>query len=100
MGAKAARGAAPENTADRTPGRVYASGNRQETAIGERQFHIAYQTKLQRHESDALLQMLYAHLAKPENVVRFNWRTHSIAFWDNHSLRVMHRVTICGEPPA
>jgi taurine dioxygenase len=67
--------------------------------------------QLQRHESDALLQMLYAHLAKPENVVRFNWRTHSIAFWDNrctqhyaindyHSLRVMHRVTMCGERPS
>ncbi len=65
---------------------------------------------LSRSESDALLNMLYEHLAKPENVCRFNWATNSIAFWDNrctqhyavndyNSLRVMHRVTICGDRP-
>jgi len=65
---------------------------------------------LSRTESDALLNMLYEHIAKPENVCRFNWETNSIAFWDNrctqhyavndyHALRVMHRVTICGDPP-
>jgi len=65
---------------------------------------------LNRNESDALLNMLYEHMAKPENVCRFDWRTHSIAFWDNrctqhyavndyHALRVMHRVTIEGDRP-
>ena len=65
---------------------------------------------LNRNESDALLNMLYEHIAKPENVCRFNWRTGSIAFWDNrctqhyavndyHSLRVMHRVTVNGDRP-
>jgi taurine dioxygenase len=65
---------------------------------------------LNRNESDALLSMLYEHIAKPENVCRFNWGTGSIAFWDNrctqhyavndyHSLRVMHRVTINGDRP-
>jgi taurine dioxygenase len=65
---------------------------------------------LSRAESDALLNMLYEHIAKPENVCRFNWATNSIAFWDNrctqhyavndyYSLRVMHRVTICGDRP-
>jgi len=65
---------------------------------------------LSRAESDALLDMLYEHIAKPENVCRFNWETGSIAFWDNrctqhyavndyHALRVMHRVTICGDRP-
>jgi len=65
---------------------------------------------LSRAESDALLGMLYEHIAKPENVCRFNWRTHSIAFWDNrctqhyavndyHALRVMHRVTVEGDRP-
>jgi taurine dioxygenase len=65
---------------------------------------------LNRNESQALLAMLYEHIAKPENVCRFNWRTHSIAFWDNrctqhyavndyHALRIMHRVTIEGERP-
>jgi taurine dioxygenase len=28
--------------------------------------------------------MLYEHIAKPENVCRFKFHTHSIAFWDNH----------------
>jgi taurine dioxygenase len=66
--------------------------------------------ELSRAESDALLDMLYEHIAKPENVCRFNWETGSIAFWDNrctqhyavndyHALRVMHRVTICGDRP-
>jgi taurine dioxygenase len=66
--------------------------------------------ELNRNESDALLNCFYEHIAKPENVVRFNWKTNSIAFWDNrctqhyaindyYSLRVMHRVTVCGDKP-
>jgi taurine dioxygenase len=66
---------------------------------------------LSRKESDALLAYLYQHLSQPEFVCRFNWATHSLAFWDNrctqhfavndyNSLRVMHRVTVCGEQPA
>jgi taurine dioxygenase len=65
---------------------------------------------LSRHESDGLLNMLYDHAEQPENIVRFNWEQHSLAFWDNrstshyavndyHSLRVMHRVTLCGDRP-
>jgi taurine dioxygenase len=67
--------------------------------------------ELSRGESDALLAYLYAHLSQPEFVCRFNWETHSLAFWDNRctqhyavndytSLRVMHRVTVCGSRPA
>ena len=66
--------------------------------------------ELSRSESAALLTYLYEHIAKPENVCRFNWQTHSLAFWDNRctqhyaindydSLRVMHRVTVCGDKP-
>jgi len=66
--------------------------------------------ELSRPESAALLNYLYEHIAKPENVCRFNWQTHSMAFWDNRctqhyaindytSLRVMHRVTVCGDKP-
>jgi taurine dioxygenase len=66
--------------------------------------------ELSRPESAALLNYLYEHIAKPENVCRFNWRTNSVAFWDNRctqhyaindydSLRVMHRVTVCGDRP-
>jgi taurine dioxygenase len=65
---------------------------------------------LSRSESDALLAFLYQHLSQPEFVCRFNWATHSLAFWDNRctqhfavndytSLRVMHRVTVCGDRP-
>ena len=34
-------------------------------------------------ESAELLQMLYRHLERPDFQVRFRWRKHSIAFWDN-----------------
>jgi len=36
-----------------------------------------------RDESDAVLAFLYSHCANPEWQVRFQWRAHSIAFWDN-----------------
>lgn len=61
-------------------------------------------------ESEGLLKILYEHAGKPENIVRFNWEDHSLAFWDNrctqhyaindyHSLRVMYRLTLCGDKP-
>jgi taurine dioxygenase len=34
-------------------------------------------------ESAALLAYLYQHLEKPDFQMRFTWRQHSIAFWDN-----------------
>lgn len=34
-------------------------------------------------ESAHMLAFLYAHLEKPDFQVRFRWRKHSIAFWDN-----------------
>lgn len=36
-----------------------------------------------REESDAVLAFLYQHNTKPDFQVRFQWREHSIAFWDN-----------------
>lgn len=62
-------------------------------------------------ESDAILNMLYAHTIEPERVVRWKWREGDVAFWDNRSTahyaaadygdhrRVMHRVTVAGNPP-
>ena len=38
---------------------------------------------LPRDESDAVLAFLYQHCTKPDYQVRFQWRDHSIAFWDN-----------------
>lgn len=64
--------------------------------------------EISRIESDGLLALLYQHIEQPEFAVRFHWRNDSLAMWDNrctqhyaltdyHSLRVMHRVTVCGE---
>lgn len=62
-------------------------------------------------ESAAILGMLYAHLAKPEHVVRHRWRVGDVAMWDNRSTlhyanrdygtarRVMHRITLQGDEP-
>ncbi len=69
--------------------------------------HIA---GLHRKESDVLLAYLYEHAEQPEFVVRFKWRKHSLAMWDNRctqhyalvdyrSKRTMHRVTVCGDRP-
>jgi len=66
---------------------------------------------LNRHESDALLAMLYAHATRQELTCRFRWEPGSIAIWDNRCVqhyaindyaefeRVMYRVTIQGTPP-
>jgi len=67
--------------------------------------------QLRKHESDALLEMLYRHIETPELQCRFQWRPNSVAFWDNrctqhHAMfdyfpnrRYGHRVTICGDKP-
>jgi len=64
---------------------------------------------LKRHESDALLQMLYRHIETPEFQCRFRWQVGSLAFWDNRSTqhralfdyfpnrRHAHRVTVKGD---
>ena len=62
-------------------------------------------------ESDAVLRLLFAHLARPEFCVRWRWKEGDIAFWDNRLTlhyatadylphrRVMHRATILGDAP-
>jgi taurine dioxygenase len=67
--------------------------------------------QLKRHESDAVLQLLYRHIETPEFQCRFRWRVNSVAFWDNrcvqhHAMwdyypqrRHGHRVTIKGDRP-
>jgi len=67
--------------------------------------------QLRKTESDALLEMHYRHIETPEFHCRFQWRTNSIAFWDNrcaqhHAMfdyfphrRYGHRVTVCGDKP-
>lgn len=63
-------------------------------------------------ESLPLLQYLYAHGGRPEFAYRFDWQPGSVAFWDNRATwhralndyqgerRLMHRVTVEGEPIA
>ncbi|WP_229403357.1 TauD/TfdA dioxygenase family protein [Micromonospora okii] len=62
-------------------------------------------------ESRAILDLLYAHLTKPEHLVRHRWRPGDVALWDNRSTahyanrdygsakRVMHRITLRGDIP-
>jgi alpha-ketoglutarate-dependent taurine dioxygenase len=63
-------------------------------------------------ESRGILDLLYAHLTKPEHLVRHRWRPGDVAMWDNRSTahyanrdygtarRVMHRITLRGDLPA
>ncbi len=62
-------------------------------------------------ESAPLLDYLHQHQIKPEFTCRFQWRTGSIALWDNRAAlhfpvndyhgyrRVMHRITLQGDRP-
>ena len=62
-------------------------------------------------ESDAVLQMLFAHQRIPEFQVRFEWSVNAVAMWDEPSTihyaladygaekRVMHRIMIKGSRP-
>jgi taurine dioxygenase len=66
---------------------------------------------LPRAESEAILNMLFAHIQKPEFHVRWKWKPNAIAFWDNRitqhyavndylpARRIMHRATILGDRP-
>jgi taurine dioxygenase len=68
--------------------------------------------QLARHESDAVLEMLFRHIETPEFHCRFQWRPGSVALWDNrcvqhqalwdyypHRRRGL-RVTIRGDKPS
>lgn len=62
-------------------------------------------------ESRALLDLLFAHIQRPEFTVRWRWAPGDVAIWDNRNTqhyacddyrparRVMHRATILGERP-
>jgi alpha-ketoglutarate-dependent taurine dioxygenase len=62
-------------------------------------------------ESRGLLDILFAHISKPEHIVRHKWTAGDVAFWDNRNTahyanfdygdfhRVMQRVTIQGDTP-
>ncbi|MGV9672724.1 MULTISPECIES: TauD/TfdA dioxygenase family protein [unclassified Gordonia (in: high G+C Gram-positive bacteria)] len=62
-------------------------------------------------ESRGILDLLYAHLTKPEHIVRHRWRAGDLVLWDNRNTlhyanrdygdnrRVMHRITLRGDEP-
>lgn len=66
---------------------------------------------LSKHESTAILDMLYRHCIQPELTCRFRWESGSVAFWDNRATlhyalddygdatRVANRVTLRGDVP-
>ena len=63
-------------------------------------------------ESRSLLDLFYAHITKPEHIVRHRWSVGDVVMWDNRSTvhyanrdygdqrRVMHRITLRGDRPA
>jgi taurine dioxygenase len=66
---------------------------------------------MRKEESDALLEMLFTHIERPEFHCRFAWQPHSVAFWDNRCtqhlalwdyyprIRSGFRVTVKGDRP-
>ena len=62
-------------------------------------------------ESRHLLDLFYAHITRPEHIVRHRWALGDVAMWDNRSTvhyanrdygdarRVMHRITLRGDAP-
>jgi taurine dioxygenase len=65
---------------------------------------------MEKEESDTILRQLFDEIAKPDHQIRFSWRVHSIAFWDNRAVqhyavydytepRRHERVTIRGQTP-
>jgi alpha-ketoglutarate-dependent taurine dioxygenase len=73
--------------------------------------HTAHIKGWTEKESLALLEFLWEHQTRPEFTCRFQWRTGSLAFWDNRCAmhnpindyhgfrRVMHRITLAGDKP-
>jgi len=68
---------------------------------------------LKERESDALIELLYQEVIRPEYAVRFRWRPNSLVVWDNQAVahagpidyaqfdlqRVVRRITVAGELP-
>jgi alpha-ketoglutarate-dependent taurine dioxygenase len=62
-------------------------------------------------ESRGLLDIFFAHLSKPEHLVRHRWSAGDVVMWDNRSTahyadfnyadfqRIMHRITLRGDIP-
>jgi taurine dioxygenase len=63
-------------------------------------------------ESDAVLRFLFDHVKSPDFQVRLRWSTDTVAVWEERvtqhcalgdlhgARRIVHRVTVCGDPPS
>lgn len=72
-----------------------------------------YIRELEPAESEAVLDLLFYELSRPEFHVRFHWQPNSLAFWDNRATahlahvdlahvdfeRLHHRITLTGDVP-
>ncbi|MFT5449543.1 MAG: alpha-ketoglutarate-dependent taurine dioxygenase [Gammaproteobacteria bacterium] len=81
---------------------LYAGPNHLQSIVG-----------LKARESQALLELLWEHLVRPEFTVRFKWEPGSVAFWDNRAVchlaprdifdsdfeREFYRTTLVGDVP-
>jgi taurine dioxygenase len=72
--------------------------------------HTSRIVELSPAESDAILDLVYAHNARPEIQIRWSWQRGDLAFWDNRAVqhfavgdytdrRVMHRLSLAGPRP-
>ena len=82
---------------------------------GERALLVGHFVKkfvgLNSADSQRLLAILQDHITKPENTVRWRWRAHDVAIWDNRSTqhraiadfglqrRTLRRATVAGDVP-
>jgi alpha-ketoglutarate-dependent taurine dioxygenase len=85
---------------------------------GERALYVSpgflkYIVGVTPRESQALLELLWEHVTRPEFTVRFKWEPGSIAFWDNRTTahlaptdiydldfdRQLYRTTLVGDVP-
>ncbi len=74
--------------------------------------HTARFDGMTEEESRPLLEFLFRHQVRPEFTCRFRWSVGAIALWDNRCTqhnpvndyhgytRVLHRITLRGDPPA
>ena len=72
---------------------------------------VSHITDVSDAESRYLLDLFYAHITKPEHIVRHRWSVGDVVMWDNRSTvhyanrdygdqrRVMHRITVRGDQP-
>ena len=84
---------------------------------GERALYVAELPEIDRRadaaRSQALLELLWEHVTRPEFTIRFKWEPRSIAFWDNRATahlapvdifdldfdRQLYRTTLIGDVP-